>query len=132
MTRDLPPGEELVIPVIAEELRVDKRVKGTRMLVSKVVESEDSTIDEVLRSEQYDVVRVPVDRVVDEPVAPRQEGDTMILPVLREEIIKRIVLVEEIRITRRQEYKREHHELTLRRERVEISRQPDGEAGTED
>jgi hypothetical protein len=48
---------------------------------------------------------VQIDRIVAEPPVQRQEGDTLILPVVEEVLVveKRLMLREEIRITRRRE-----------------------------
>lgn len=54
-------------------------------------------------SDDYEIERVPIDRIVDVQVESRQEGDTLILPVLEEVIVyqKKMLLKEEVRITRR-------------------------------
>lgn len=48
----------------------------------------------------YDVQRVPIDKIIDQPVSPRQEGDTMIFPVVEEVLVvqKKLVLKEEIHV----------------------------------
>ena len=60
---------------------------------------------EKLYREGYSIERVKVDRLVTEPVSQRQEGDTLILPVMEEVLVveKRMMLREEIRITRRRD-----------------------------
>ncbi len=49
----------------------------------------------------YSIERVPVNRIVAESPSQRQEGDTLVLPVVEEVIVveKRLMLREEIRIT---------------------------------
>lgn len=49
----------------------------------------------------FNVRRVSVDRVIDEPAKPRQEGDTIIYPVMEEVLVvqKKLVLKEEIYVT---------------------------------
>jgi hypothetical protein len=49
----------------------------------------------------FNVRRVTVNRVIDEPAKPRQEGDTMIYPVMEEVLVvqKKLVLKEEIYVT---------------------------------
>jgi hypothetical protein len=53
----------------------------------------------------YLIERVAVGRVLDGPVTQRQEGDTLILPVIEEVLVceKRMVLKEEVRITRKRQ-----------------------------
>jgi hypothetical protein len=55
-----------------------------------------------LTSEQISIERVPVNRLVEEPAENRQEGDTLIIPVVEEVLVlqKRILLREELRITK--------------------------------
>jgi hypothetical protein len=55
--------------------------------------------------EGYSIERVQVDRIVAEQPMQRQEGDTLVLPVVEEVLVveKRLMLREEIRITRRRE-----------------------------
>ena len=75
--------------------------------------------------EQYDVERVPVNQVVDTPPpAMRYEGDTTIIPVLREVLVvqKRYEITEEIRITRRRTENTETQNISLRKENVHIER----------
>lgn len=54
----------------------------------------------------------------------RFEGDTTIVPVVEEVAVvqKRLVLREEIRITKRRRERRERMQVPLRRERAEVTR----------
>lgn len=51
--------------------------------------------------QNYHIERVAVGRILDSPATQRQEGDTLILPVVEEVIVceKKMVLKEEVRIT---------------------------------
>lgn len=53
--------------------------------------------------DDYEIERVAVGRLLDEPIAQRHEGDTLVLPVVEEVLVyeKKLYLREEIRITRR-------------------------------
>lgn len=53
--------------------------------------------------DEYDIEHVPVGRILDAPVAQRQEGETLVLPVVEEVLVyrRKLYLREEIRITRR-------------------------------
>jgi uncharacterized protein (TIGR02271 family) len=118
-------ASEMILPLIAEELEISKRLKEAgRLRISKRVNSTASIVDEQLRNEHYEVKRVPVNQTIDKPVEPRQEGDTLIFPILEEVLVveKRLVLVEEVHVTRRIEEKRERHEVDLRKEEIEIER----------
>lgn len=118
-------GDEVVVPVVAEELRVEKRVveTGRVRLTKKVIEHEE-VIDEPMMREEVDVRRVAVNRPVSEPPPVRYEGETMIVPVFEEVVVveKRLVLREEVHITRRRVAERQPQGVTLRSERVEVER----------
>lgn len=60
---------------------------------------------EQLMREDCEVKRVPVRKLIDQPAEPRQEGDTLIFPLMEEVLVieKRLMLREELHITRRRE-----------------------------
>ena len=113
------------VPVIEEELHIDKKaVESGRVRVTKKVHEEQVPVDVPLTYDVTDVRRVEVNRFVDTaPPAVRRDGDTTIIPVLREVLVKRLLLVEEIHITTLQQQQQEHREVTLRREAVEVERE---------
>ncbi|HUP89800.1 MAG TPA: YsnF/AvaK domain-containing protein [Longimicrobiales bacterium] len=125
------PEEQVVIPVVQEELDVRARRVETDagVRVKKTTEEHEELVDEALIREEVDVERVTVNRAVDAPVAVRYEGDTMIVPVLEETLVieKRLILREEIRITRRKAQFRDPQTVVLRREHVTIERIEDHE-----
>ena len=117
--------ESAAIPVIEEDLRVTREpVETGRVLIHKKVETTDSIVDEPLLQESYDVERVPMNRVLTEAPAPRREGETWILPVLEEVLVveKRLVLREEVRITRVQREVHHPQKHSVRREHIEVER----------
>lgn len=117
-------GETVTIPVIVEEITVDKRVTeagGVRIV--KTVHSEDVTVREPTVRESASVERVPVNRLLDasEPLPKaRREGDTMVIPLFEEVVVseKRTRLVEELRITMTRTEEPTEHIVTIRREAV--------------
>lgn len=121
----LEEGETVRMPIVEEQLNVRKRVRETgRVRLTKHVETRHEVVDEPLLHEEVEVERVPVDRYVDEPVAIRSEGDTTIVPVLEEVLVveKRLLLKEELHITKRRTERRQPQDVTLRSERVEVER----------
>lgn len=115
------------IPVIEESLAVSKRVVdrgGFR--VTKRVETHEQLVDELLRSETVQIERRPLNTPITDGVPPaiRQEGDTTIVPVVEEMLVtvKRLVLVEEVRITRIHDTHRKPQTCTLRKEHIDIER----------
>ena len=116
----------VTIPVIHEEVKIEKKVVETaRVQIAKVVHEnvEQFTIPTI--EEKILVERIPKNELVDVlPPAIRYEGEVMIIPVLKEVAVveKRIMLVEELRVTKHKIEKSETHEVTLRKEQVEVNR----------
>lgn len=120
-------GEDgtITLPVVAEELDIQRRRYETgRVRISKRVHEREETVDEPLVSEQVDVRRVPIDRVVEHELEPRTEGDTLIIPVLEEMLVvtKQLVLREELHITMRRTEVHKPQQITLRREELVVER----------
>lgn len=125
--RFLKTGEETVIPVVAEEAYIEKRlVERNRTRVTKQVHSEEETINTPLRQERVQVERVPVERIIDSPVTSRYEGDTLIIPVMEEVLIieKKLLLKEEVRVTKYVGETEHQETVTLRKEAVTVERTP--------
>ena len=76
-----------------------------------------------LLSDEYTIEHVAIDKYADEELPKaRQEGDTLIVPVLKEVLVKRLLIVEEIRITKKSIERNEEHNVRLRTEAVEVER----------
>lgn len=117
--------EEVVIPLVAEQLAVTKQqVVSGRVRLNKLVREHQETVDEPLLREQVNVERVPINRVVSEAVAVRHEGDTMIIPVLEEVLVveKRLMLKEELHVTIQRTTVSEPQTVTLRSEEIQVKR----------
>ena len=118
-------GEKMIIPVIEEEITVGKQVvEAGRVRISKRISEHEELVDVPLFREEVRVERVPVNLFVEAVPQIRQEGDTMIIPVVEEQIIvqKKLLLIEELRV--RKEII-EHHQpqtVNVRKEQVEIKR----------
>jgi uncharacterized protein (TIGR02271 family) len=113
----------LVVPVIQETLDVDTRAVETgRVRIRKVVREREETVDPPLRHDEVVVDRVPVNRVVDGPIPVRSEGDTLIIPLFEEVLVveKRLLLKEEVRITKHQVETHTPQRVTLRREEAVV------------
>lgn len=112
-----------VIPVIHETLRIEKReFESGRVVVHKTVTERDEVTEVLLRRQDLVVERVPVGRVVSEAPQTRQDGDTLIVPILEEVLVveKRLVLKEELHICKQSSERTEQHTVRLRTEHVEI------------
>ncbi len=122
-TLDVRDGEGMVIPVIREEVRVTRReVERGGVRVHKRVEEREEVVEQPTYREEVTVERVTLGQPIEQEIGSRQEGDTLIIPVLEEMLVveKRLVLKEEIRITKRRVDETEQARIVLRQEHVEI------------
>lgn len=118
-------GDQLIIPVIQEQIVIDKQVIETgKVRVRKTVSEETASLNIPLIQESYDVQRVPAQQVLDSPPGVRYEGDTIVVPVMREVIIieKKYELIEEVRLTKRTTAIPHVQDITLLKEHVQVER----------
>jgi uncharacterized protein (TIGR02271 family) len=124
MTKD--PGEaEMRIPLVEEELSVSKRQREKgRVVVQTIPRERQELVEQELERVDVEIERIPVDRVVETPPRIREEGDTLVIPVVEEVVVveKRLVLREEIRVHRRRSVEQFQQPVTLRSEDVRIER----------
>lgn len=115
----------LVLPVIQEVLYVHTSPLETgRVRIRKIVHEREEIIDPPLLRDEVVIERVPINRVVEGPIAVRSEEDTLIIPLLEEVLVieKRLLLKEEVRITKRQFETHAPQRVTLRREEAAVER----------
>ena len=116
-----------VIPVLEETLRVDRTLRDVdRVLVKTSVQERTEYVDLELRVGDALIERVPVNRMVETAPAIREEGDTIIVPILEEIMIveKRLVLKEEIHIRRQEVVQHVRKPIRLRSEEASLERPP--------
>jgi uncharacterized protein (TIGR02271 family) len=120
---DQRSGEPSVIPVIEEQLRIGKKVvESGKVRISKRVSEEKVTVNVPVIHEEVDIERVEVNQFVDTAPEIRYEGETMIIPVLKEVVEVRLMLVEELRVTRKKVESVDSQQVVLRREEVTVDR----------
>jgi uncharacterized protein (TIGR02271 family) len=120
---NLKEGQVLVIPVVEERLSVGKReVKTGGVRLTKKVHERQETVDQPLISEDVRVERKQVNEYVTDPVAPWYDGNTLVIPVVEEILVveKKLVLREEIRITKYQQEVHRPQHVKLRKEEVVV------------
>lgn len=113
------------MPLVTEDLVVEKRPVTTGgVRVEKYVDERIEKIDMPLAREEVDIERILIGEVVERRPETRKEGDVLIIPIVEEELVitKRLVLKEELRLTRRRTVRRSADEVTLRKERAEVTR----------
>ena len=122
--KSTPPD---AIPVFEETLSVEKEEHEVdRVLIRTTVGERTEYADLEVRSGEATIERVAVNRVIDAAPAIREEGDTIIVPIVEEVMVveKRLLLKEEIRIRRRDIVQHVRQPVRLRSEEVSLERQP--------
>jgi stress response protein YsnF len=120
---NLGESESIRVPLAAERVRVGTRLRRTGVVrVSTRVERRTTIVDPPLRRQRIEIRRRRVDRFVDRPPDVRQEGDTLIVPIVEEVVTTRLKVVEEVAITLRRSVERRPQRVELRRERAIVER----------
>jgi len=117
--------EKHVIPIVREEMDVQKRTEERdRVVVHVIPKLRTEVVDIPVVQEQVEVQRTPVNRFVNAIDSVRQDGDVTIVPVYEEVLVveRRLMLKEEVRITRHRETKAIRREVELRTEEVHVMR----------
>ena len=118
-------GEDHAIEAAEEQALFGKRreVTGT-VRVDVVTHTTDQTVEGTLHGEDVDIRHVPVERWVDGPVPPRQDGDTTIISLVEEVAVveRRLRVFEEIHLTRKSTTRTVQQQVPVRRQEAVINR----------
>lgn len=118
---------ETTLGLHAEDMQVTRKTRDVGVVsVSITTDVGDHAIDEVLTSTAVRVSRIPVGRVVDRMPESRQDGDTLIVPVVEEVVVIRFLIREEIHLTRTTSTRHHQDVVSLRTERATVTRSGDG------
>jgi uncharacterized protein (TIGR02271 family) len=121
----------LVLPVIEETLDVHTTpVEKGRVRIRKMVHEREELVDPPLLRDEVVVERVPINRVVEGPIPVRSEGDTLIISLFEEVLVveRRLLLKEEVHLTKRRVETHTPQRVTLRREEAIVERiTPEGD-----
>lgn len=120
-------GMRATLPVIQEQLHAGTHEIDTGgVRIDKHVDTHQEEREFELADEELAVERVTVNSVVpaDDPPRMREEGATLVIPVLEERLVvsKQLVLKEELRVTRMRTQRTETVAETLRSEQVDAVR----------
>jgi uncharacterized protein (TIGR02271 family) len=118
--------DEKVVPVVEETAVVYKeRVTTDTVRLHKHVHEAEQILDIPVQTEAIEVERVPIGLWIEAPAVVRHEGDTTVYPVMVEVPVveKRLRLVEEVRVTRRQTTHNVRKRIGLRREEIVVDRE---------
>ena len=130
LSEGLPGLQKIVIPVIQEQLLVGKKMVETgKVYISKKVYEEEFIQNEPVTSEEVIVERKEINQYIDvAPPAVRQEGDVTIISVIKEVLVveKRLMLVEELHVTKHKRTDSAVIKEMLRREEINVTRNVSG------
>lgn len=116
---------ELHLPLVEERLEVGKRqINLGEVRLHKTVEQFEETTPVHLTHDDIEVQRVPVKPGEQKSMETHNEGEWLVIPVLREVAVvkKEVVVIEEIRIRKRQITEEQEVTEQLRREHIEIEK----------
>lgn len=124
-------GQSLVIPVVEEQLAVERVTTSNRVQIAKTVQERVEVVDEPLLSEEVEIERVAINRPLEagqagETAQVRRDGEVLIIPLVEEVLVveKRLMLKEEVRIRKVQRETHKPQEVRLRREQIDVTRTP--------
>jgi uncharacterized protein (TIGR02271 family) len=122
--------ESVSIPVVEEELKLERKAFDTGLVRVRTVANERTEmVSEPLSRTHVVVDRVPLDREIDALPPMREDGDTIIVPVVEERLVKRLFLVEEVRVSRKASEADVQQPVTLRSQQVIVEREkPDAQS----
>ena len=127
-------NESVTIPVVREDVGVAReRVETDVVRVRKIVHERVELIDEPMLHDEVDVEHVAINRAVEAPEPPREEGGVLVIPIYEEVVtVKRQwILKEEVRLRRREVQTRHRERVVLRDEQAVVERRAaDAEGST--
>ena len=101
MTQADQPQDDVMIPLAEERLVVSKKeVETGRIHVSTRTQEQVVHVDDTVRTTSVDVQRIAIGQYVEVEPQAREEDGVLIVPVVEEVYVKRLLLKEELRITR--------------------------------
>ena len=130
MNNELPIQRSLTetINLHAETVEIQRlaKVKG-EVKVSVETRTREHLVDETLTNFRAHVEHVVIDRFVDEMPGIRMEGETTVIPVVEEVLVRRLLLKEEVRVSRVAVSHPHRETVVLRYQDVVVSRTPSEE-----
>ena len=120
------PETKPSILLIEERLNIElKAVAAAKVSIHTKTVSEEVSKQVPVFYEEVVVEHIPMGTYVDAAPEPRQNGDTMIISVVKEVLVveKKLLLVEELHISKKQFETELTVTETLRKQEVEVSRE---------
>ena len=117
--------DEVVVRLHAEEVSVaKKRVVTGQVKVEAITRENEQLVEELLEQDHVEIGRTAIGKQVDKAPEVREEGDTLIIPILEEIVVveRRLVLKEEVRIRRVREKQPYRERVVVRKQEAVITR----------
>lgn len=121
-----PDAHEEILHLAEEKLNVTrKEVVDGKVIVRRRTETYDEPVNLLLRRGNVEVTHVPKNQRIATMPDIREEEGVLIVPVVEEEVevIRRLVLKEELHIRQTEEQVVWEERVTLRKQHVEIDRE---------
>jgi len=119
-------GEKsIVVPIVEERAEIrTRRIEEGVVHIRKTTKEYEETVDAPIFREEVEITRVPVNRIIDGPVAVREEDGVTIVPLIEEVavVVKRLMLREELHIRKNRIEEPHSEQVTLRRQEAHIER----------
>jgi len=109
--------------VLQEQVNIDKKiVESGKVVIHKKVHKEDKDVEVPVSHEEVEIKKVTINKYVTEAPDVRYEGNTTIIPVIKEVAVieKKLLLVEEIHVIKHVVEKTEEHIVPLRKEEIQV------------
>lgn len=121
-----------ILKLHAERVQVERQIRETGSVrVTVATNHRDHLVDELLTSTGVTVEHVPIGQFVEQMPEIREEGDVVVIPVVEEVVVTRLLLREEVRITRTSSQHRYQKTVSLRAEEAIVTRErPDAAEAT--
>ena len=106
-----------------EQVNIDKKiVESGKVVIHKKVHKEDKDVEVPVSHEEVEIKKVTINKYVTEAPDVRYEGNTTIIPVIKEVAVieKKLLLVEEIHVIKHVVEKTEEHIVPLRKEEIQV------------
>ena len=117
--------DQVIVPLRAEEVSVAKRrVVTGQVKVGTITRESEQLVEELLEHEHVEVERTAIGKQVDKAPPVREEGDTLIIPILEEIVVveRRLLLKEEVRVRRTREKQPYQERVVVRKQEAVITR----------
>jgi uncharacterized protein (TIGR02271 family) len=127
-------GDSDTLRLWAEEASFDREeVETGRVRVRVVTREIDEAIEVPLTKETVEVERVAIGREIDAIPPSRQEGDTLIVPIVEEIVVtqRKLVLKEELRLRQVRTTEQHRETVVLRRQEAVVERLPAEQPSTD-